>query len=195
MDGIVNLQHYGFVLFYTISKTKCNIMFRLDHFLPHRTYAIHIHEYGDMSDGCTSLGGHYNPEHKKHGSLETSNRHKGDLMNNFTTDSSGSFHHEQKGMDLSMDDLFGRSIVIHEYHDDLGRKRNKEDIPYSELSYKELTRLCQERGYTNVRTKQEKIAKLIQESYITGNAGKRLLCGIIGRIKKNKILHGKKNVF
>ena len=28
---------------------------------PNKTHAIHIHEFGDMTNGCDTLGPHYNP--------------------------------------------------------------------------------------------------------------------------------------
>ena len=30
-------------------------------------HGFHIHEFGDMSDGCKSMGGHYNPDGVDHG--------------------------------------------------------------------------------------------------------------------------------
>ena len=42
----------------------------------HEPCALHIHEYGDTSDGCRSLGGHFNPTKKKHG------QHAGDIIFN-----------------------------------------------------------------------------------------------------------------
>ena len=32
-------------------------------------HGFHIHEFGDMSDGCKSMGGHYNPDNVNHGDL------------------------------------------------------------------------------------------------------------------------------
>ncbi len=32
-----------------------------------RLHGIHIHEYGDLSNGCSSAGGHYNPLMVNHG--------------------------------------------------------------------------------------------------------------------------------
>lgn len=36
---------------------------------------FHIHNLGDLTDGCNSACAHYNPLHKKHGVYE--NRHAG----------------------------------------------------------------------------------------------------------------------
>ena len=33
-------------------------------------HGLHIHEFGDLSDGCDSAGGHYNPDGVDHGDLE-----------------------------------------------------------------------------------------------------------------------------
>ena len=30
-------------------------------------HGIHVHTYGDLSNGCTSTGGHYNPLNTDHG--------------------------------------------------------------------------------------------------------------------------------
>ena len=32
-------------------------------------HGFHIHEFGDMSDGCKSMGAHYNPDAVDHGHL------------------------------------------------------------------------------------------------------------------------------
>jgi len=32
-------------------------------------HGFHVHEYGDLTDGCTSFGGHYNPFERTHGML------------------------------------------------------------------------------------------------------------------------------
>ena len=42
-------------------------------------HGFHIHEFGDMSDGCKSMGGHYNPDGVDHGDLKQG--HVGDLEN------------------------------------------------------------------------------------------------------------------
>ena len=85
-------------------------------------HGFHIHETGDLTDGCTSLCAHYNPFNKNHGGLESKERHVGDLGNIIAND---------KGIAKIniLDNLvklkgkysvIGRSIVVHENEDDLG---------------------------------------------------------------------------
>jgi len=101
-----------------------------------KTHAIHIHEFGDTRDGCASLGAHWNPYRDTHGSKDYDMpRHAGDLCNNITFNSNGVFKFmynddlltlfSPESQDLS---IVGRSIVIHEQPDDLGRGNNAESL-------------------------------------------------------------------
>ncbi|XP_038638530.1 superoxide dismutase [Cu-Zn], chloroplastic-like [Scyliorhinus canicula] len=81
-----------------------------------KPHAMHIHEFGDLSDGCETLGGHFNPHNMDHGS------HAGDL-GNFRPSADGSVHETLTRVQLHLqghDSVIGRSIVIHENEDDLG---------------------------------------------------------------------------
>ena len=154
MKAICIIPSHGHVTFSQCCKKHKNVkvVFNLFNFAPHATHAIHIHEFGDLSDGCKSLGPHYNPTNETHGSIKfpVAPRHAGDLINNFTTDDKGIFRHwyiDDKLSKVDFSDIYGRSIVIHDGIDDLGRGKGKNKA----------------------------------ESLQTGNAGTRLACGIIGR--------------
>ena len=89
---------------------------------PNSMHAIHIHECGDMTEGCESCCAHYNPFNMNHGGPNSADRHVGDL-GNITTDSNGvaKFIMYDNLVKLEgMYSVFGRSIVIHEDPDDFG---------------------------------------------------------------------------
>jgi len=91
-------------------------------------HGFHIHEFGDMSKGCESMGGHYNPDDTTHGYLEKG--HVGDL-GNITADDNGtaSFSIEAKRVDLIGErSVIGRGLVVHADQDDLGRGGDEESL-------------------------------------------------------------------
>lgn len=90
---------------------------------PNSVHAIHIHEFGDSSsDNGMAAGGHYNPEHHKHGGPDAAEHHAGDL-GNLTADATGSATIDMTVPGLSIagmhDPIIGRSVVIHAKADDL----------------------------------------------------------------------------
>lgn len=118
-------------------------------------HGIHIHKTGNLTNGCKSLEGHYNPEDKDHsGRLTTDNwgrpkinfdRHVGDL-GNVTIDKDGKIQFEKVDPLVRLkgkNSVIGRSIVLHKNEDDLGLGGH-------------------------------------EKSRITGNAGPRIACGVIG---------------
>lgn len=139
----------GVVLFHQCRGNRYTIVdIRFSNMKPNSTHAIHIHEKGDLRNGCESLGGHWNPENTTHGSIKVPSRprHAGDLINNITTDKNGNFHYRYKDPLIRLNgtkSIIGRSVVVHRGKDDLGLGGNK-------------------------------------ESLATGNAGSRLMCGVIG---------------
>ncbi|KAJ2952528.1 hypothetical protein O0L34_g6846 [Tuta absoluta] len=91
-------------------------------------YGFHIHEKGDITQGCGSTGGHFNPEHKEHGSPTDQNRHVGDLGN--------VVFNEQGQAIIDFNDtvicltgahgILGRAVVLHSGIDDLGRGKHQD---------------------------------------------------------------------
>ena len=95
---------------------------------PNSKHGFHVHEFGDLTQGCTSAGEHFNPTKQTHGGPRDQVRHYGDL-GNIETDKNGNGY-------LSMTDklvtlfgdnsVVGRAMVVHRHEDDLGRGGNEE---------------------------------------------------------------------
>lgn len=111
-------QHY--------SQGKLEAIFHLDGFPLDNNQsgrAIHIHELGDLSDGCNSAGGHYNPFGVNHP------RHPGDFGNFSPKD--GKIRKYKPNLFATMFgpySILGRSVVIHEQEDDMGKGNNKASL-------------------------------------------------------------------
>lgn len=113
-------------------------------------HGFHVHECGDLTDGCSSACAHFNPDNTMHGGRKSKIRHVGDLGNIKSKKgiSKGFFYDNIINLDYKHKNcIIGRAIVIHKDRDDLGKGGNK-------------------------------------ESLITGNAGKRVACGVIGITNK-----------
>jgi len=101
------------------------VTLRMHGLQPNTTHAVHVHEFGDITDGCSTAGPHWNPDGAPHGSAHDARgaRHVGDL-GNVTADASG-----DADLDIVVDDLplagprgvAGRAVVVHASPDDLGR--------------------------------------------------------------------------
>lgn len=122
--------------------------------LPEGYHGFHIHESGDLSKGCKSLRGHYNPFNKDHGGrliknldgklVYNYNRHVGDLGNIYSSKCGNCFFSFVDPLIKlrGPHNILGRSIIIHKDKDDEGLGGHK-------------------------------------DSKNTGNAGERMACGII----------------
>jgi len=197
----------GFVKFepYNQDGYKSLVTIFLSGFGSDNMHAIHVHEYGDITGGCMSAGGHYNPHNTEHGSyLIEGQRHAGDMINNIQP------YRNQKGVyqvslryfdsKLSPEEVVGRTIMIHELSDDLGSegvanyeigpdgqllRRNTIDVtPYTDCSTGRTSTLAIERGYDVLLNGSIDITKAVSElkkqSKKTGNAGGRMACAVIG---------------
>ena len=109
-------------------------------------HGFHIHEFGDLTDGCDSACAHFNPDNKEHGSLTSETRHIGDLGNITSKNSVSKGRISTKTLSLNgakKNCITGRMIIVHADRDDLGHGGDAESLK-------------------------------------TGNAGKRVGCGVIG---------------
>jgi len=109
-------------------------------------HGFHVHQYGDLTDGCNSSCAHFNPYKEHHGGPKSRHRHVGDLGNLRSKNNiaSGSFYDNKITLDTKqINSIIGRCIVVHDKEDDLGKGGDDESLK-------------------------------------TGNAGKRLACGVIG---------------
>lgn len=135
------------------SKTK--IAFKLTGCKPNSIFGCHVHKCGDLSKGCASACEHFNPLNTLHGSkiLYGKDRHVGDMMNNLVADENGVVNYTYED---DLIDLFPTIFSV------LGRAvvlHEKAD---------DLGR------YRDDNTHQGK------ESAVTGNAGARIACAVIG---------------
>ncbi|ABC61178.1 SOD [Choristoneura occidentalis granulovirus] len=91
-------------------------------------HGFHIHEYGDVSNGCVSAGEHLNPFHTTHGGPLSDTRHLGDLGNIYSKGLNVITRFEIVDNMISLYgkyNVLGRSLVIHAMEDDYGRGDNE----------------------------------------------------------------------
>lgn len=138
MGGVI-----GEVLFKD-TEQGCKIMANFTK-LPEGKHGFHIHKSGDLrGTGCLGACTHFHkgPETTSHGGPPSSKgeRHTGDLGNVIGP----SFKKTYLLKDVKVEELYGRTLIVHEDEDDYGLG-----------------------GF--------------EDSKITGHAGKRIACAIIGR--------------
>ncbi|CAL1601403.1 unnamed protein product [Knipowitschia caucasica] len=86
------------------------------------TKAVHIHQFGDLSSGCASTGGHYNPHNVNHP------QHPGDFGNFMTKDGHISATLQSEATLFGEHSVIGRAVVIHQHQDDLGQGGNDSSL-------------------------------------------------------------------
>lgn len=85
--------------------------------------AIHIHTFGDLSNGCDSAGGHYNPFSVNHPG------HPGDFGNFIPVNGVIQKHLTNLPPKLFGPlSVLGKSVVVHKLPDDLGKGNNQASL-------------------------------------------------------------------
>lgn len=110
------------VVYFEESIYGTNIYGNVSGLTPFKKHGFHIHESGDLTDGCASACAHYNPFKKNHGGRDSEERHVGDL-GNLEGDENGNcnFSFINKLVKVYGEtSVIGRSVIIHEDEDDLG---------------------------------------------------------------------------
>jgi len=93
-------------------------------------HGFHIHQWGDQSDGCMSMGPHFNPDSHQHGAPEDGARHVGDL-GNIEANGSGVARIDIVDTQISLKgpkSIIGRGCVVHAKPDDLGKGGVEESL-------------------------------------------------------------------
>jgi Cu-Zn family superoxide dismutase len=88
--------------------------------LPSGDHGFHIHKAGDLREkSCAGACDHWSLTPSSHGGTPRhgGERHTGDLGN--ISGPSGTYSYFLE--DVSLDDLYGRSVIVHADRDDLGR--------------------------------------------------------------------------
>merc|ERR1712098_475676 len=82
---------------------------------PNAERGMHVHQFGDNTNGCTSAGPHFNPHGKTHGAPTDETRHVGDL-GNFKTDGQGNGKGSTTDKLIKLigpESVIGRTVVVH----------------------------------------------------------------------------------
>ncbi|EDL33068.1 copper chaperone for superoxide dismutase, isoform CRA_a [Mus musculus] len=102
-----------------LSSELCLIEGTIDGLEP-GLHGLHVHQYGDLTRDCNSCGDHFNPDGASHGGPQDTDRHRGDL-GNVRAEAGGRATFRIEDKQLKVWDVIGRSLVIDEGEDDLGR--------------------------------------------------------------------------
>ena len=134
-SGIAVFQKNGFVEILFVNATICKIECNLFN-LPPGYHGIHVHEKGDLREGCKSSQGHYNPYFQNHGGPFGIQRHQGDFGNIFVQQDGTC--NEIIYAETNSSSLIGRTLVIHEGFDDMGLSRNQESLKTGNAGHRML---------------------------------------------------------
>jgi Cu-Zn family superoxide dismutase len=94
-------------------------------------HGFHIHKYGDLTNNCLSASSHFNQLNHSHKGRNSKTRHLGDLGNIISVNKVAKGKIVDKYLSLNPKHVFsiiGRSIIVHEKEDDLGKGNNEESL-------------------------------------------------------------------
>jgi len=110
--------------------SKVKIILDLKGLNPSKKQGFHVHQFGDLTEGCASACAHFNPFDKPHGGPDSKDRHVGDL-GNVVADKNGKAKYSFYDSMIKLRgkcNVIGRMIVIHADEDDLGLGGNAESL-------------------------------------------------------------------
>lgn len=119
----------GVILFRELANGNTKVVVDLKNLAPGK-HGFHIHEYGDMREGCSSCCSHFNPYGQQHGGRDSKKRHVGDLGNIVVNDRGVckcSFVDSRIKL-KGRCNIIGRSVMIHADEDDLGLGGDDESL-------------------------------------------------------------------
>ena len=121
--GIVHFSQRG-------ALGLCNIEGTFTGLKPRQKHGFHIHQYGNLLQGCATAGPHYNPHGHTHAGPASLARHVGDLGNVLASDD-GTAKYSRLDHQVNLfgaTSVVGRSCVLHRNEDDLGLGGNEESL-------------------------------------------------------------------
>nr|XP_050856597.1 copper chaperone for superoxide dismutase isoform X4 [Vespula vulgaris] len=173
-------------------------------------HGIHIHECGDISKGCESVGEHFNPYNSIHGGPEDdiSKKHIGDL-GNIEADNNGRALFRKINQFLTVSDIIGRSLVITDKPDDLGKGNDKQSkidgnsgerlacgiIARSSSLFQNTKKICACDGLTiwdereSTHSNQKELTKYTETSNKICIQVSKYICGSFQLLKMNYTFH------
>ena len=121
----------GIVLFSQAGAfSLCEINASLTGLAPNKKHGFHIHQYGNLTQGCVTAGPHFNPFGYTHAGPKSVARHVGDL-GNVEADEEGKATYRLLDHQVNLYgpySVIGRSVVLHRGEDDLGQGGNEESL-------------------------------------------------------------------
>ena len=127
---VINGSVSGTVKFIQQAGQKVRIQAEINGLTP-GLHGFHIHEWGNLTNGCVTAGPHYNPHGKTHAGPSDEVRHVGDLGNiEANAEGRAVLDIEDHLINIYGDvaNVVGRSVVVHAGVDDLGKGGNEESL-------------------------------------------------------------------